>query len=563
MLVFTVYLGFTTSERPSTIKMSTMNAFAVWGLLVTGTLCKNARTSTPSMGWNSYNKYGCNPTETIIKNNAKGLVDQGLLELGYEYITIDCGWNTDSRDSKNRLFFNKLTFPSGGVGLGTHIHGLGLKYGLYSGAGVKQCGSETLKASLGFEKIDAETFAEWGGDSLKYDNCWPDSKTMVQYSYPEKDPSTRFRAMADALDTVSRPIVYEVCQWGVGENLGPWAGNISSSWRISNDIQNSWPSIFRITNQVLPFFKHTGVGKYADMDMLEVGNGGLTVEEEKTHFGLWAIFKSPLVIGASLIPKQTRAESMAILKNKEVIAINQDSLGQQAQLVRRFTEEAYDIFAGDLSGGRKVVAIVNWGTSTSNIAFDPSSVGISSASKVRDVYSATDLGALSAMTKYSIPSHGIKLLVVFDMTPAPAPKELSYYSATAASISGSAKKVNCGGDDCAPVHSKITGIAASSPVSFSNVDAKGAGQKLVGVDFINYDVALGSAWSGGTNTRDLLVSVNGGKAKKFSFPISGGDWYETGRMNIILDGFVSGTKNVVRFEGTGASPDLVGFAVLG
>ncbi|KAF2183260.1 carbohydrate-binding module family 35 protein [Zopfia rhizophila CBS 207.26] len=556
--------------------MRLLNLFHLCIIFSNGAFSAKVRTKTPPMGWNSYNHYGCNPNETIIKTNAKGLVDQGLLELGYDQITVDCGWATSYRDSQNRLVWDPQKFPSGGPTLGSYVHGLNLKFGLYSGAGVKQCGSETIKASLGYETVDAAAFAEWGGDSLKYDNCWPDDKDtflvlanlqspMVQYNYPENDPSTRFRTMSDALEKVSRSIVYQVCQWGVGENLGTWARQISNSWRISNDIENKWKSIWRIANQVVPFYKHTGVGMYADMDMLMVGNSGLNIEEEKTHFGLWAINKSPLVIGCSLVPGATRKESITILKNKEVIAINQDSLGKQAQLVLRYTEEEYDIWAGELSSGRKVVAVVNWSNATKNIPFEPIPVGVSSASGVRDVYAATDLGSLAAPTTYNIPGHGIKLLVLSGISAAPAPKELFYYKATTASLTGGAQLVSCG-TDCAPVNSKIGNINTSARASFSNVDAGGSGKKLVSVDFINYEVALGSAWADGTNTREMLISVNSGAAKRFSFPISGGNWFETGRLNIVLDGFVAGAKNTITFTGGKGStwaPDLVGFAILG
>ncbi|KAK6071042.1 alpha-galactosidase precursor [Seiridium cupressi] len=143
------------------------NLLATTAALLPAAYAVNSRTSTPPMGWNSYNHYGCSPSEEIIKTNAQGLVDLGLADVGYTYVTTDCGWPARDRDADGRMKFNETLFPSGGKALGEFIHGLGLKFGLYSGGGYLQCGSTDLPASLGYEEIDAETFAEWEGDSLK------------------------------------------------------------------------------------------------------------------------------------------------------------------------------------------------------------------------------------------------------------------------------------------------------------------------------------------------------------------------------------------------------------
>jgi len=227
------------------------------------------------MGWNSYNYYSCNPSEEIITSNARGLVDLGLAALGYDHVTTDCGWMVKDRDSKGRLQWNKDLFPSGGgKALGDYLHGLGLKFGLYSGAGYYQCGSTDLPASLGHEEIDAESFAEWGGDSLKYDNCFAVSpNTAVDYQSPVAISPTRHQKMAAVLDSVDRDIAYFICQWGIGTKLGEWAPPIGNIYRISNDIYDSWRSIWRITNQVVPFYRSTTIGAYPDMDMLIVGLG--------------------------------------------------------------------------------------------------------------------------------------------------------------------------------------------------------------------------------------------------------------------------------------------------
>lgn len=231
------------------------------------------RTLTPPMGWNSYNYYNCYPNETIIKSNAWGLVELGLSTVGYNIVTPDCGWPSKNRTADGQITWNPELFPSGFPALGEYIHGLGLKFGLYSGAGVWECtpdnGEWYLQASLGHEVEDAHTFATWGGDALKYDNCWANvTKGFVDYNPSERDPSVRFAAMSDALSSVNRSIIFSICQWGVGQDLGVWAPKYGNTWRISNDIQDNWKSIWRIVNQAVPYVKHTGVGKYIDMDIL-------------------------------------------------------------------------------------------------------------------------------------------------------------------------------------------------------------------------------------------------------------------------------------------------------
>jgi hypothetical protein len=238
------------------------------------------------MGWNSYNTWSCSPSEDKIKESTEGLIALGLDKVGYNFVTVDCGWPARDRDAEGRLRWNETLFPSGGKALGEFIHEHGLGFGLYSGAGYLQCGSTDLPASLGFEQLDAESFAEWGGDSLKYahlaivlyaqilirsryDNCYATSNTtMVDSSSAESQSPARFQHMAAELDMVDRDLEYYVCQWGIGHDVGEWASDIGTTWRISNDIYNAWRSIWRITNQVVPYYRHTKVGAFADMDML-------------------------------------------------------------------------------------------------------------------------------------------------------------------------------------------------------------------------------------------------------------------------------------------------------
>ncbi|KAH7082475.1 glycoside hydrolase superfamily [Paraphoma chrysanthemicola] len=533
-------------------------------LLAVKAVARTVRSPTPPMGWNSYNTWSCSPSEDKIKQSTDGLIALGLDKVGYNFVTVDCGWPSRDRDAEGRLQWNATLFPSGGKALGDYIHGLGLDFGLYSGAGYLQCGSTDLPASLGFEQLDAESFAEWGGDSLKYDNCYSTSKTtMVDSSSAESQSPVRFQHMAAELEAVDRDIQYYVCQWGIGTDVGRWAADIGTSWRISNDIYNAWRSIWRITNQVVPYFRHTTVGAFADMDMLIVGLNALSAEEERFHFGMWAINKSPLIIGAALDPDRISKTSLEIMANKEVIAINQDALAKQAQLVRRSTEEEWDIWLGELSGSRQILGVANWKNDSQTVSVDLASLGIASA-RARDVWAAKDLGEFSGTQSIPLAGHELRLWLLSDIVASTALEASGYHDATKGTTAGSAKLISCAAAACLPTGSKIGDIYPGASVVFSNVSTKTDGKKVVGVDFINYDYAFTTAWDFGDNARNMTISVNGGKAKRWAFPLSGGNWGESGRLTIEVDGFVQGTGNVVKFAGfgSGPAPDLVGFEVL-
>jgi alpha-galactosidase len=295
------------------------------------------------------------------------------------------------------------------------------------------------------------------------------------------------------------------------------------------------------------------------MDMLTVGLEGLTPTEERFHFGLWAINKSPLIIGASVAGTNLPKDSKAILSNKEVIAINQDPLGKGAQLVRRYGPEQWDVWAGDLSGSRKVVAIANWKNASQEVKLDLRSVGVASAT-ARDVWGAQELGKISGTRAFKLAAHELKLLVLSRIEDAAPYKSTGYHSAADATRAGTAAVTSCASGQCLPTGKKVGSIGAGASVKFDKVTAKTGGRKVVGIDFINYEIVF---WVG-DNTRSVAISVNGGAPQTWSFPISGGNWFETGRLTTELDGFVAGGDNTITFTnvGTGWAVDLVGVEVL-
>ncbi|KAL6153949.1 hypothetical protein ACJQWK_01422 [Exserohilum turcicum] len=525
---------------------------------------RRARSPTPPMGWNSYNTWNCLPTEEKIHQSARGLVDLGFADVGYSFVTVDCGWNTHERDAEGRLQWNETLFPSGGKALGDFLHGLGLEFGLYSGAGYLQCGDESLPASLGFEQLDAQTFAEWGGDSLKYDNCYSTSNTtMVDSSSAEAQSPARFQDMADGLDAVDRDIQYFVCQWGIGTDVGEWAAGVGNTWRISNDIYRAWRSIWRITNQIVPYFRHTTVGAFADMDMLIVGLHALSEEEERFHFGMWAINKSPLIMGAALDPQRLSKSSIDIMTNKEVIAINQDPLAKQAKLMQRDTEGEWDIWAGELSGAKQVVGIANWRNDSQSVQVDMKALGIASA-HARDVWAAKDLGTVSGTQNVTLAGHELRLWVLSNITSTAPLPDTPYHAAAAASLSGQATAITCSPGTCLPAGSKVGYITRGAGVTFHNISSTTTGKKRLSIDLINYEYAFSTSWGWGDNTRNMTVAVNGGKAKRWAVPLSGGDWEESLSLGIEVDGFEKGDANSVevRGYGDGFAPDVVGLRVL-
>ena len=269
------------------------------------------------MGWNSWNHFGCEINENVIKAAADKMVQLGLAELGYKYVNVDDCWAVREgtlRDEQGNVVVDKTRFPSGIKALADYVHSKGLLFGIYSDAGEFTCAGQP--GSLGYEEIDAKQYAAWGVDYLKYDNCY-------NKGIPAKD---RYQRMHDALNATGRPIFYSLCNWGEQDTTS-WAPKLGNSWRTTDDIRDFWWSM---KNNFLQNGEHPEVaapGGWNDPDMLEIGNGGMTHDEYKQHFALWAVAKAPLIIGANLL--KINEEALSIYRNKELIEVNQDRLGVQ------------------------------------------------------------------------------------------------------------------------------------------------------------------------------------------------------------------------------------------
>ncbi|KAL8519769.1 hypothetical protein ACS0TY_010636 [Phlomoides rotata] len=367
--------------------------------LNTRNLLGNALASTPPMGWNSWNHFNCMIDENIIKQTADALVSTGLARLGYKYVNIDDCWAEISRNDKGALVAKKSTFPSGIKALADYVHSKGLKLGIYSDAGFYTC-SKKMPGSLGHEEIDAKTFASWGIDYLKYDNC----------NNGGSRPTIRYPVMTRALMRAGRPIFFSLCEWG---DMHPalWGYTVGNSWRTTNDISDTWESMISRADQNEVYADFARPGGWNDPDMLEVGNGGMTKDEYIVHFSIWAISKSPLLIGCDA--RNISKHTMQIIANKEVIQVNQDKLGVQAKKVRM--EGDWEVWAGPLSYYRIAVLLLNRGSLPTPITAHWDDIGITPTTTVvaRDLWDHKTLKTkFTGNLTTTVGSHACKMFVL-------------------------------------------------------------------------------------------------------------------------------------------------------
>jgi len=382
--------------------MAMRNIFFTWfcitlALFVSSSYClDNGLGRTPQMGWNSWNHFKCNINEEIIRQTADAIVKTGLKDAGYEYVNIDDCWAVNRTES-GEIVPDPVAFPSGMKALADYVHSKGLKFGLYSDAGYMTCGRRP--GSLGYEKQDAKTYAEWGVDYLKYDNCFNDGS----------DPRIRYTAMRDALNATGRPIFYSMCEWGQ-KQPATWAADVGNSWRTTMDIMDIWPSILFNLDHNNVWHKYAGPGGWNDPDMLEVGNGGMSDTEYRAHFSLWALMKSPLIIGCDIT--NMSAATLETLTNPEVIAVNQDPLGVQGYAV--YGVFFKQVWMGPLADGSKAVILFNGLFGKDNITAKWSFLDIPANSKchVRDLWARKDLGWFVDSFSADVESHGVVMVKI-------------------------------------------------------------------------------------------------------------------------------------------------------
>lgn len=365
---------------------------------------------TPPLGWNSWNKFACNVSEDMIKGMADAMVKSGMKDAGYQYVVIDDCWQVE-RDKDGNIVADPKRFASGIKALADYVHSLGLKFGVYSDAGSKTCAGRP--GGLGHEYQDALRYAAWDVDYLKYDWC----NTTTQ------DARASYANIRNALDLAGRPIVLSICEWGTAK---PWlwgkevGGNL---WRTTGDIEDRWAGkrewspgdccaygVVDIVDLEAGLYSFAGPGHWNDPDMLEVGNGGMTTTEYRSHFSLWSMLAAPLIAGNDL--RDMKPEIQEILTSKEVIAVDQDPLGREGRRVQKNGD--LEVWARPLHDGSRAVILFNRGNTEQEIAVNWEDLDYPNhlSALVRDLWQKKDLGKFTGKFSATVPSHGVVMITV-------------------------------------------------------------------------------------------------------------------------------------------------------
>ncbi|MFD7755814.1 NPCBM/NEW2 domain-containing protein [Streptomyces sp. NPDC059757] len=360
----------------------------------------NGLALTPPMGFNNWNSTHCRAEfdESMVKGIADIFVEKGLKDAGYQYVNLDDCWAKPQRNADGKLEADPVRFPNGIKAVADYVHSKGLKLGIYTSAGTKTCDSVGLPGALGHEYSDAQQFADWGVDYLKYDNC----------NNQGVDAKLRYTTMRDALEATGRPIVYSICEWGENKPW-EWAADVGNLWRTTGDISDSWGSMLSIMKQNLPLASAAGPGHWNDPDMLEVGNGGMTDTEYRTHFSMWSVMAAPLLIGSDL--RKATPATFEILSNREVIAVDQDPLGKQGTVLS--STDGRWVVAKEMQDGSRIVALFNESGSAQRISTTAKAAGLPQAAAytMRDLWEHATYNTAGTISA-TVPAHGTVLLRV-------------------------------------------------------------------------------------------------------------------------------------------------------
>jgi alpha-galactosidase len=361
----------------------------------------NGLAKTPPMGWNSWNKFSNRVSDQMVREMADGIVKSGMRDAGYIYVNIDDTWEAAHRDANGNITTNNK-FPDMKA-LAAYIHSKGLKLGIYSSPGPKTCAG--YEGSYQHEEQDAKTWASWGIDYLKYDWC---SASQV-YDGSQATMAAAYAKMGEALLHSGRKIVYSLCQYG-NLDVGEWGEKVGGNlWRTTGDINDRWQTMTRLGFELQPGReKFAGPGHWNDPDMLEIGNGGMSDAEYRTHMSLWSLLAAPLLAGNDL--RDMKPGIAEILMNKEVIAIDQDKLGKQG--VRVAKEGDLEVWGKPLADGGHAVGLFNLGESAAKVTAKWSDLGVAGTHKIRDLWKHEDVGNMVTAYTADVPSHGVVLIKI-------------------------------------------------------------------------------------------------------------------------------------------------------
>ncbi|MGC2160985.1 MAG: glycoside hydrolase family 27 protein [Silvibacterium sp.] len=361
--------------------------------------------ATPPMGWNSWNHFAERVTDADVRAAADTLVSSGMRDAGYIYVNIDDTWE-GPRNAQGEITTNSK-FPDMKA-LADYVHSKGLKLGIYSSPGPKTCAG--YPASYGHEEQDARTYASWGIDYLKYDLCsFSEIMDKEAPGNPQKQfamQKAAYEKMHKALEATGRPIVFSLCQYGLND-VWKWGPEVGGNlWRTTDDIEDHYSSMEEIGFSQAGLAKFAGPGHWNDPDMLEIGNGGMTFDEYKTHMTLWTILAAPLLAGNDL--SKMTPQTKELLMNREVIAVDQDKLGKEGDRV--WAEGPEEIWAKPLSGGAKAVGLFNRAETPRTISLKLSAVGFGSQAKLRDLWAHKAVEASGGVYTVVVPRHGAVML---------------------------------------------------------------------------------------------------------------------------------------------------------
>lgn len=378
-------------------------ALATMGIAVSANAHPDSLVLTPPLGWNSWNVFHENINENQIKEIADAMVESGLRDAGYIYLNLDDNWMDTKRDAQGNLQSNPKTFPSGMKAIADYVHKKGLKFGLYGDHGRRTCHHynsnwQSESGSYGHEEQDAKKLAEWGVDYWKYDNC-----DIVPGSNQQDD----YTRMSKALRNSGRDIVFSICMWEYKD----WMPKIANLWRTTFDIGPEWRStswyrgIYEIIDANNKYWEVAGPGHWNDPDMLEVDNSKLTYEEQKSQMTMWSIMASPIMISSDVRKMSTQVKDLYL--NKDMIAINQDSLGVQGHRISNVNGK--QVWTKPLRNGDLAVALLNDNTTAQTIEVNFKDIGVDGEVEVRDAWQKKDLGPRSSVSA-EVPAHGSVLL---------------------------------------------------------------------------------------------------------------------------------------------------------
>ena len=503
----------------------------------------------PTMGWSSWNTYGVNINENTIRAQAKAMVSKGLLNAGYNHINIDDGYFGGRDPETGQLLIHPTRFPNGLKGLVDYIHGKGLKAGIYSDAGRNTCGSmfngDVIGKGVGLYEHDQQDadffFKELGFDFIKVDFCG--GSYFHNEDHLVLDEKERYTAIAQAIKNTGRTDVrMNACRWAYP---GTWVDDAAFSWRTTGDINCSWESVKGILAENLYLSAYCSEGHYNDMDMLEVGRS-LTYEEDKTHFGMWCIMNSPLLIGCDLSSMNTK--TLLLLRNKELIALNQDPLFQQAYVAGLIN--GCHILVKDIEtkyGNKRAFAVYNPNEEKKTVTVKFKDIDLGGKVKLRDVFQKADVeGELTEQYEVSVPAHGTRIYVAEAETRLERTRyeaETGYISDYQEIKNNVAEKTgvyeaaaNCSGG----YKAGYLGYSAKNDLQWREVHAQGGDYKLT-IAFIS-----------GEN-RNISIDVNGRKVKTLS--CNSGGWGTVGKKTTTIQ-LEQGDNQIRLYNTSGWMPDI-------